>query len=1057
MRLSRLFPLALIAILALTVALASEVVLGEWRLYSQSRTGAEAARTFATALRAAERLSGERGPMNAVFAADPEHAAEWTWRLIDARTATDEALNRLETELAASTVAEVRVLVRPVTALRFRLAATRADIDRIGAQPRAERDLETIRGLVARMVALVSDLVPVLNETELVVGAADPRLFKITAVARTAAELREFAGQIGSLFAAPLTLGVMFTEAESFAVERLSGRINTLAQQLTNAVEVADIPGIEATMRSMTDVYLESALDLIERLTFAGRQHGQYRITGGDFVELYVPAMRTILTVRDAALNEIFEAADRNRDGAFRSLSFSTAIAAVIVVMIVGIGLAIHRRVIVPLLGLTRVMDRIVRRAETDVPGTARGDEIGEMARAVKVFQRDAHENDRLRAETEAATRAKSAFLAMMSHEIRTPMNGVMSMAEMLEQTELTEDQRGMSSVIRSSAGALLTIINDILDFSKIEAGKLEIETVPFSLVDVVEEAAELIASRADDKGIGLVVDIDPDIPDRLAGDPTRLRQILLNLMGNAVKFTGQGGVTIRVRADQPAASPLPLRVEVIDTGIGLTAEQRGRLFQAFVQADTSTSRRYGGTGLGLSICQRLCEMMGGRIGVESEAGQGSTFWFELPLAVVDPALDRPSVAIDDARVVAVGFAGAERAALDALLRAAGITGVRWLERAPAGEDPTLYGADTIVMVRAAAGESTALDFAQGLSGCPGAPRLLLAAPRGLASTVAAAEGFGTFAALSLPLRRHRLWHTLAAALGRASLTRRQSAADNEAIGWAPPPAEMARDSGVLILVAEDNLTNQVVIRRLLTQRGYAHEIAANGVEALGLYERQRDGYGLLLTDFHMPEMDGFTLTREIRCREEGTSRRLPIVALTADALPGTEQSCLAAGMDGYLTKPIDSKALTAVLERYLPGALALRCRPEAAAPATRQATGPGIDPEILDMKHLSEMFGSINEDTRAFVVEFVDDVPRMIGDIKAGLAAGNGPLAREAAHALKGAARSAGAHRLGRIASDLQDRLDDNDLDTASRLYETLLPTHGELHAAIQELRAVP
>ena len=244
----------------------------------------------------------------------------------------------------------------------------------------------------------------------------------------------------------------------------------------------------------------------------------------------------------------------------------------------------------------------------------------------------------------------------MMSHEIRTPMNGVMAMAELLDQTELSEDQRGISALIRSSAAALLTIINDILDFSKIEAGKLDIESTPFSIVDVVEGAGALVCERADDKGIEIAVVIDPATPEWVRCDPSRIRQVLINLFGNSVKFTDEGGVTVRVA---PTGADM-IRFEVIDTGIGLTPEQQGRLFKAFEQADISTSRRYGGAGLGLSISQRLCALMHGRIGALSEIGKGSTFWIELPLplATVDST---DSIDISDAKVFAVGFRGGVR------------------------------------------------------------------------------------------------------------------------------------------------------------------------------------------------------------------------------------------------------------------------------------------------------------------------------------------------------------------------------------------------------------
>ena len=254
----------------------------------------------------------------------------------------------------------------------------------------------------------------------------------------------------------------------------------------------------------------------------------------------------------------------------------------------------------------------------------------------------------RARDEAEQATRAKSTFLATMSHEIRTPMNGVLAMAEMLADTPLNEDQQGMVKVVRDSGGALLTIINDILDFSKIEAGKLDIEWIDTDILALAEGVGDLLARRAEEKGLALTIDVDPALPRHLVADPTRLRQVLLNLTGNAIKFTEHGGVTVRLnRLPDDGDGRIGLRAEIVDTGIGLTPEQQGRLFQAFAQADGSTARRFGGTGLGLSICRRLVELMGGEIGVTSEAGEGSTFWFELRLAegaADEEALDEPSL-----------------------------------------------------------------------------------------------------------------------------------------------------------------------------------------------------------------------------------------------------------------------------------------------------------------------------------------------------------------------------------------------------------------------------
>ena len=682
-------------------------------------------------------------------------------------------------------------------------------------------------------------------------------------------------------------------------------------------------------------------------------------------------------------------------------------------------------------------------------------------SRAVSL-KRKAEELRVARDRAEDATLAKSSFLAMMSHEIRTPMNGVMAMAEMLGQTELVEDQRGMLDVIHTSAGALLTIINDILDFSKIEAGKLDIESVKFRVTDVVEETAELVTGRAEEKGLRLVVNIGDAIPDQVLGDPSRLRQILLNLAGNAVKFTDTGNVSIRVSSVASAAPETSvhhtLRFEVTDTGIGMTEEQLGGLFQPFRQADSSTSRRYGGTGLGLTICRQLCTMMGGTVGVNSVHGSGATFTVELPFAVLAATPAAPDVPINDAKVIAVGFEGPEQEALGATLRAGGTADAAWasyeddLTALIAGRNIGSGLLPAVVLLNAAESGDAALAVAHLLidAAFNPPPAIVLVASRFLASTLVEADRIHLFCALTKPLRRRRLWNVIAAALGRAELDHRLEGHSNDA-GWEPPPIEEAMAAGTLILVAEDNAINQVVIRRLLTQRGYAMEIANNGREALERYTPLR--YGLLLTDFHMPEMDGFTLTAELRRRERGTDRHLPIVALTADALPGTEKRCRDAGMDGYLTKPIDTKALVETLDHHLPMAKTLRRRPPPpvrSAPVVRTK----VDPGIFDPERLRETFVGDDVGAMEFLDQFLASVPGMVAAVGEALDANQLIVARTAAHTLKGASQSIGAVRLGQLAADIQDSLDMEDVDTATMLFSLLAATHDELAVATASLR---
>jgi signal transduction histidine kinase/CheY-like chemotaxis protein/HPt (histidine-containing phosphotransfer) domain-containing protein len=644
------------------------------------------------------------------------------------------------------------------------------------------------------------------------------------------------------------------------------------------------------------------------------------------------------------------------------------------------------------------------------------------------------------RDQAEAATRAKSNFLATMSHEIRTPMNGVMSMAEMLELTPLNGEQHRMARVIRESAQALLTVINDILDFSKIEAGKLDIEQVDFSLADTVGGVGELLASRADEKMLELVVDLDPQLADRRVGDPTRLRQVLLNLGGNAVKFTHDGAVTLAV-LPAPGDMPDGLRFEVRDTGIGLTPEQMQRLFRPFEQADSSTARKYGGTGLGLSICRRLCEMMGGRIGVDSRHGRGSVFWFELPLPVAaEIAADAPPQE-NGLPVLLVGLPLPQQAVAERQLRALGAAVTTAPSVAAAAAGRTAEVLLTLVDARSAG----ALQAPQRL----GAGRFGLLAPRGLVSTLDTAARARFDLTLTYPLSLAALRRAAGIAAGRidpASV----AAGFRQDMAFAPPDPETARAAQALVLVAEDNATNRLVIEQMLGRMGYACEIGEHGAAALAL--RERGGHGLLLTDFHMPEMDGFELTARIREHEAaaGDGARLPIIALTADALTGTAQQCLEAGMDGYLSKPVNSRALAAMLEKWLPQALPLRRPLAAVARDGQRPAAAGWDRGIFDTARLRESFGSFNAIARQLLQDFVVDAESRIAAIATAVQAGNMQAVRGQAHALKGGALSVGAARLGSIAGDLQDACDAGDAAMMQLMAELLAPTLDELRALL-------
>ena len=658
-------------------------------------------------------------------------------------------------------------------------------------------------------------------------------------------------------------------------------------------------------------------------------------------------------------------------------------------------------------------------------------------AYAIAMIATDATERRRALTEAVEASRSKSEFLANMSHEIRTPLNGVIGMTELLLQGELTPQQREYAQTAAHSGEALLGVINDILDFSKIEAGKLELDEQDFDLREAIEDTCEMLAPQAHGKGLELLSWIGEEVPGTVRGDRGRLRQVLTNLLANAIKFTDAGEVSVRVRSDAAGEDAALLRFEVSDTGIGIPAATIARLFQPFSQADSSTTRRYGGTGLGLAISRQLVNLMGGDLGCDSEPGEGSTFHFtaRLPVPPGGRTTRRPRVPLPaHVRVLVVDDNAANRAIVEAYLAGRGLR----CATAASGEEALalLQGAlltgdafDLVVHDFHMPGMD-GIDLARAIAGDPALARTRLVLLTSTGDHLADARAAGVHHYLTKPVRRARLLETVAEAMRPVAGAPAGAATATATAPALLPPREQ------VVLVVDDNAVNRLVIEGMLAKRGFAADSAADGREALSRIAA-RD-YALVFMDCQMPELDGYAATRELRRTEARTGApRLPVVAMTAHAMLGDREKCLAAGMDDYLSKPLRAEALDGVLERWgsprpqTPGADGGAPAPGAAAPADGGAGAvPPTTPSpaaaarveaLLDEVRIATFQRDYPEIVGQLVTLFVESTPPLIADLRRAVDERDAEGVRKNAHKLKGSCQNMGAAWLATLARELE------------------------------------